>query len=94
MKRPLAVDFVVDVFQDQALAARVRKVLGTVPINNLYEIDEQVDGFHIHIEQFEEPLSWRAGNIFLELVIDGCGRVPTTREATRYDEGPAKWGGT
>lgn len=84
--RATSVDFMFDLVDDKELAARMRAAIGTVPINHIYEIDEQVGGFHLHFEQFSE-----AQNIYLELIIDGCARVPTDRSPTHYDGGPVRW---
>ena len=84
--RATPVDFIFDVVEDKDLATRMRALIGTVPINRLYEIDEQVEGFHLHFEQFSE-----GHNIYLKLIIDGCARVPTDRPPAHYDDGPARW---
>jgi hypothetical protein len=75
VRGPLPIDFMFEMFDDPALAERVKAEVGVVDIEHAYEIDTMVDGFRIHFHQRQE------GVVLLE--IDGCGRV-SPRERKHY----------
>jgi hypothetical protein len=72
VRGPFPIDFVYELFDDRELAERVRAKIGPIDIETRYEIETMVDGFRIRLAQDLEAT--------VEIVIDGCGRVPQARE--------------
>jgi hypothetical protein len=73
---PFPIDFIFELFDDPDLALRARIAVGAVDIEHRYKIDLMIDGFRIHLEQFAG-----AGGPNVEIIVDGCGRVPQRRQA-------------
>jgi hypothetical protein len=72
VRGPFPIDFVYELFDDRELAERVRAKVGPIDIETRYEIETMVDGFRIRLAQDYDAT--------IEIAIDGCGRVPQTRE--------------
>jgi hypothetical protein len=73
---PLPLDRVLTWFDDRAVADAIRQAVGPVNYEDTYEIAVTVAGFHVRLQQFHSPVD----GLHLELSIDGCSRLPDTKQ--------------
>lgn len=86
---PRSFEWIIDSIDDPLLAARIKHAIGTIDLRKQFTIAFSIDG--VHVRYWQHAMGMFGTDPYVELLLDGCQRVPDDQIVRRDSEMPLRF---